>query len=110
MIGLRLPKEETVRLDKWAKANGYTRSEAIRAFIRGTQPARRSARHARPIDDANAFIREVLDFTIDYGSRLEKWRVLGRFSEEDRAEVVKNLHQCGIDFTLMAQSLDGMEQ
>jgi predicted DNA-binding protein len=33
MIGLRLPKEETARLDKWAKANGYTRSEAIRVLI-----------------------------------------------------------------------------
>ena len=33
MIGLRLPKDEIARLDKWAKANGYTRSEAIRALI-----------------------------------------------------------------------------
>jgi predicted DNA-binding protein len=33
IIGLRLPKEETARLDKWAKANGYTRSEAIRVMI-----------------------------------------------------------------------------
>ena len=33
MIGLRLPKEETARLDQWAKANGYTRTEAIRAMI-----------------------------------------------------------------------------
>jgi metal-responsive CopG/Arc/MetJ family transcriptional regulator len=34
MIGLRLPKDETARLDKWAKANGYTRSEAIRMLIK----------------------------------------------------------------------------
>jgi metal-responsive CopG/Arc/MetJ family transcriptional regulator len=35
MIGLRLPPDETARLDKWAKANGYTtRSEAIRALIK----------------------------------------------------------------------------
>jgi Ribbon-helix-helix protein, copG family len=33
MIGLRLSKEETALLDKWAKANGCTRSEAIRAMI-----------------------------------------------------------------------------
>jgi hypothetical protein len=33
MIGLRLSKEHTARLDKWAKANGYTRSEAIRVLI-----------------------------------------------------------------------------
>lgn len=38
MIGLRLPKAETARLDKWAKANGYTRSQAIRVLIeRGLQ-------------------------------------------------------------------------
>ena len=38
MIGLRLSKEETARLDRWAKANGYTRSEAIRVLIeRGLQ-------------------------------------------------------------------------
>jgi hypothetical protein len=33
MIGLRLSKADTARLDKWAKTNGYTRSEAIRALI-----------------------------------------------------------------------------
>jgi predicted DNA-binding protein len=33
MIGLRLSEEETARLDRWAKANGYTRSQAIRALI-----------------------------------------------------------------------------
>ncbi len=33
MIGLRLSKEETAKLDQWAKANGYTRSEAIRTMI-----------------------------------------------------------------------------
>jgi hypothetical protein len=33
MIGLRLPKAEIAFLDKWAKANGYTRSEAIRVLI-----------------------------------------------------------------------------
>jgi len=33
MIGLRLPKAEIACLDKWAKANGYTRSEAIRVLI-----------------------------------------------------------------------------
>jgi hypothetical protein len=33
MIGLRLPKAETARLDKWAKVRGYTRSEAIRVLI-----------------------------------------------------------------------------
>ena len=33
MIGLRLSKKETARLDQWAKANGYTRSEAIRVLI-----------------------------------------------------------------------------
>jgi hypothetical protein len=33
MIGLRLPKDEIARLDKWAKANDSTRSEAIRALI-----------------------------------------------------------------------------
>ena len=35
MIGLRLPKAEIAWLDKWAKANGYTRSEAIRVLIFG---------------------------------------------------------------------------
>ena len=35
MIGLRLPPEETARLDQWAKANDYaTRSAAIRALIK----------------------------------------------------------------------------
>jgi len=33
MIGLRLPKAEIASLDKWAKANSYTRSEAIRVLI-----------------------------------------------------------------------------
>ena len=33
MIGLRLPKPQTTRLDRWAKVNGYTRSEAIRVLI-----------------------------------------------------------------------------
>jgi len=34
MIGLRLPKAEIASLDRWAKANGFTRSEAIRVLIR----------------------------------------------------------------------------
>ena len=33
MIGLRLPKAEIASLDKWATANGYTRSEAIRMLV-----------------------------------------------------------------------------
>ena len=33
MIGLRLPEDDIARLDKWAKANGHTRSEAIRVLI-----------------------------------------------------------------------------
>jgi predicted DNA-binding protein len=33
MIGLRLSREDTVRLDRWANANGFTRSEAIRVLI-----------------------------------------------------------------------------
>ena len=33
MIGLRLPKAKIASLDKWAKANGYTRSEVIRVLI-----------------------------------------------------------------------------
>jgi hypothetical protein len=34
MIGLRLSVDEITRLDKWAKANKVTRSEAIRAAIK----------------------------------------------------------------------------
>ena len=34
MIGLRLPKAEIARLDKWAKANKVTRSQAIREAIK----------------------------------------------------------------------------
>ena len=34
MIGLRLSVEEITRLDKWAKANKVSRSEAIRAAIK----------------------------------------------------------------------------
>ena len=33
MIGLRLSKKEIARLDRWAKANGYTRLQAIRVLI-----------------------------------------------------------------------------
>jgi predicted DNA-binding protein len=33
VIGLRLSKEDTARLDKWAKAHGYTRSQAIRTIL-----------------------------------------------------------------------------
>jgi hypothetical protein len=34
LVGFRLPKAEIASLDKWAKAKGYTRSEAIRRLIR----------------------------------------------------------------------------
>jgi len=34
MIGLRLPKAEIASLDKWANAQGCSRSEAIRRLIR----------------------------------------------------------------------------
>lgn len=34
MIGLRLSKVEIARLDRWAKAKGLTRSQAIREAIR----------------------------------------------------------------------------
>ena len=33
MIGVRAGKELTVKIDKWAKANSTTRSEAIRQLI-----------------------------------------------------------------------------
>ena len=33
MIGLRLSEDVTAQLDRWAKANGYSRSEAIRVLI-----------------------------------------------------------------------------
>jgi hypothetical protein len=34
VIGLRLPEDEIAQLDEWAKAVGYTRSEAIRVLIK----------------------------------------------------------------------------
>jgi Ribbon-helix-helix protein, copG family len=34
MIGLRLSTDEIARLDRWAKANKLTRSQAIREAIR----------------------------------------------------------------------------
>jgi metal-responsive CopG/Arc/MetJ family transcriptional regulator len=34
MIGLRLPKAEVASLDRWARTQGCTRSEAIRRLIR----------------------------------------------------------------------------
>jgi Ribbon-helix-helix protein, copG family len=34
MISMRLPKAEIASLDKWAKAQSCTRSEAIRRLIR----------------------------------------------------------------------------
>jgi Ribbon-helix-helix protein, copG family len=39
IIGLRLPQAEIASLDKWAKAQGYTRSEAIRVLIRSLKLA-----------------------------------------------------------------------
>jgi predicted DNA-binding protein len=43
MIGLRLPKDEIARLDKWAKAMRCTRSELIRGLIEHWLSLRTSA-------------------------------------------------------------------
>jgi metal-responsive CopG/Arc/MetJ family transcriptional regulator len=56
MIGLRLPKDETAQLDNWAKTNGFTRSEAIRAIIHGMieegiYESPRKARRKSPPED-----------------------------------------------------------
>jgi Ribbon-helix-helix protein, copG family len=48
IIGLRLPKDEIARLDKWAKSNGYTRSKAIRVLIERGLPAARKSRLRPP--------------------------------------------------------------
>jgi hypothetical protein len=34
MLSFRLPREQIARLEKWARLNEITRSEAIRALLR----------------------------------------------------------------------------
>jgi hypothetical protein len=67
----------------------------------------RRGRRARPTDDANAFIRELYDFLMDYGARLWAWRVLKKFSSEDRAELIHAMQTVANDLVLLAQEFDG---
>ena len=67
----------------------------------------RRGRRARPADDANAFIRELLNFGSDYSRRLAAWRKLARFSDEDRDHLVEALHTIANELAMMAQGLAG---
>jgi predicted DNA-binding protein len=33
LVAFRLPKDDIARLDRWAKTNGYTRSQAMRVLM-----------------------------------------------------------------------------
>jgi hypothetical protein len=67
--------------------------------------SKRRGRRARPVDDVNAFIGELGDFLLDYGQRLDAWRELARFSDEDRDHLVHALHRTANELSIMAQAL-----
>ena len=89
---------------RWrAKRNALAKeAEAMRRVI-----TKRRGRRARPADDANAFMRELWDFGLDYSQRLNAWRALGRFSDKDRDNLVDALHGVANDLSKMAQELAG---
>ena len=68
----------------------------------------RRGRRARPVDDANAFMRELFTFQQDYSQRLNAWRALGKFSDEDRYHLVDALHGVANDLSMIAQELAGL--
>jgi len=91
------------RQARWrAKRNRLAKEAAAMQKTRG-----RRGRRARPVDDANAFIGEAYDFFLDYSQRLDAWRGLAKFSEEDRAELVHALHKVANELSMIAQDLAG---
>jgi hypothetical protein len=68
----------------------------------------RRGRRARPVVGANAFIRELYEFRFDYARRLKAWRKLGKFSAEDRDQLVGAVHETANELSMLAQALAGM--
>ena len=59
----------------------------------------------RPIE-ANDFIREALEFTATFDKKLRTWACAADMSAEERQALVRGIHQCANELTLLAQSLD----
>jgi hypothetical protein len=66
----------------------------------------RGGRRARPVDEANDFIRDAYTFLEDYSDRLEGWRTLAERSKEDCAELAYALHYVVNELSIMTQKLD----
>jgi hypothetical protein len=72
--------------------------------------SKRRGRRAQPVDDANAFVGELLEFRVDYDQRLTAWRKLGRYSDEDRDVLVHALHSTANELSVLAQELAGFTE
>jgi len=92
------------RQARWrARRNRLAKEAEAMARVVG----KRRGRRARPIDDVNAFIGELYDFNVDFARRLDVWRGLTKFSEEDRVELTYALHKVANNLSMMAQDLAG---
>ena len=86
------------RQRRWrAKRNALAKQALALERTRGWR------RRARPTDDANAFIRELSEFELDYGARVAAWLKLKKFSSEDGAELMHALRQVANELVLLAQ-------
>jgi hypothetical protein len=54
-------------------------------------------------DAANAIIREVLEFVANFSNEMSIER---KFAKPDREAIIRTLHQCGVEFTLLAQQIE----
>jgi hypothetical protein len=72
-----------------------------RARGRDTQP--------RQIE-ANDFIRELLDFTLDYTERVKQWKKEHDLEEDARIAFENAVHQCAEEVLRLANAVDGADR
>jgi hypothetical protein len=99
--GMALSNAE--RQARWrARRNALAKQAVAMEATRG-----RRGRRARPVDEANDFIREAYTFLADYSHRLEGWRTSTERPKEDCDELANALHYVANELSIIAQRLSG---
>jgi predicted transcriptional regulator len=90
-----------------AKTIGGSRG-MVRRDLNGPKKPKKRAKKAHKEIEANDFIRRALESMTTINNEVHKWYLGVRktISEEDRDALIRTFHQCGNEYTLLAQFIE----
>jgi transposase len=90
-----------------AKAVGSHRS-TVRRDLDGSKRAKKRLKKSHKEIEANDFIRRALESMTTINNEVHEWYLGAKktISEEDRDALIRTFHQCGNEYTLLAQFIE----